>query len=574
MGVWGRARQVLLAALAAAAASACATQTPVPAADAAAADAAPAALDARPLPLWTWCPLRSAAHSGNAECAALPVPLAPGASGEIPLFVKHLKAKGTPRAQVWLLAGGPGGAGEDLEGLAETMGFLDPGLDLFLPDHRGTGRSARLACPTQERGDSPGGGVITSAEWPSCIRFLLATWGTSLGAFTATAAADDLGWLIERLRVPGRPVYLYGVSYGTYWVLRYLARYPGRVAGAVLDSVCPPGGCFVVDFDAHFSTAITDFLAVCAGDPRCASRLGADPAARASTIFASLDQGSCPAATALGLDRKRLRNILGLLLMSWDLRAYIPAVLLRVERCSAQDVQALAVLLDVFAPPGPGTPTQVLRSQVLQTHILLSELFAPVAPPAARVLQQIAESALASLDSAPPLAALHPSWPRYRVTLPHDPWPLTQVPILMLAGSLDPQTPPELAQQAADRLHAAHQQLVVLPWAPHATVMSSPTTDSDITCGLTLTLDFLQDPLAPLDLSCLQHLQPIPFDGDTALSLGLFGTASMWAPDPPDLQAARRERSRGAATWRELQRNVEAAHAALQYPVAARDDVR
>ena len=51
-------------------------------------------------------------------------------------------------------------------------------------------------------------------------------WGEGLAQFTISNATDDLAELIDRARVPGQEVVLYGLSYGTAEMWRYLARHP------------------------------------------------------------------------------------------------------------------------------------------------------------------------------------------------------------------------------------------------------------------------------------------------------------------------------------------------------------
>jgi hypothetical protein len=94
------------------------------------------------------CPLYSGKKQGLAECATFAVPLdwSHGDDGvHIDLFVKRIAAHAKARGSIWLLAGGPGGAGDDLEWLAETLAFLQPDLDVYLPDHRGTGPAREAA---------------------------------------------------------------------------------------------------------------------------------------------------------------------------------------------------------------------------------------------------------------------------------------------------------------------------------------------------------------------------------------------------------------------------------------------
>ena len=146
---------------------------------------------------------------GVADCRVWTLPLDAGRVGSpgIAIFVKRLPATAPRRGVLWLLAGGPGGAGDDLEWLADALSFLVPDLDIYLPDHRGTGRSGRLGCAAEGVG-TPGGRRILDSERAACGAELRATWGQDLAAFTPTAAAQDLQALIADTRQPGDKLYV------------------------------------------------------------------------------------------------------------------------------------------------------------------------------------------------------------------------------------------------------------------------------------------------------------------------------------------------------------------------------
>jgi len=508
----------------------------------------------KPAVLWENCATELAQNHPSAQCATFALPLDPALpdATQLPVHVQKIPARGVRRGQLWLLAGGPGGAGSDMAWFAEAMSFLDTGLDVMVPDHRGTGGSARLACPAEEAISSEGSRSITAGEWPSCLASLADVWGGDLRHFTTTAAAHDLRALLAATREPGDLVYVYGVSYGTYWAQRWLHLDPAGADGVILDSVCPAQGCTVAQYDAQFDTAAGDLLDLCAGDAECAQQLGDQPEKRARDILDRLDAGHCPALAPLGVDRKRVRNILGVLLTVWELRTYLPAILHRIDRCEPADIEALGVLASLFAPPAAGLAMEPSRRSLpLGNHILLSEMYADGPGPSPGALQAASEQAIASLDAVAPLAQLHGGWPRYRPDDLVGTFPQTQVPMLLLAGTLDPQTPLAFAQAAAARFRAPNQRLIILPGAAHGTVVASPVQSSDQDCGLQLTLGFLQAPTQAPDLSCIDDLKPVDFQGEMLVSMALFGTPDTWSPTWPDAAAAANAR---AASPRMMQR--------------------
>ena len=128
-------------------------------------------------------------------CAREQVPADPSGfsgapRGEMTLFVRKFPAAETARGQVWLIAGGPGESGASFYKLLPQLNAAFPGMDLIMPDHRGTGYSTRM-CPEEESAGSPGGMALAGAEWASCFRRLGEQPGYTR-QFSETNAAHDL----------------------------------------------------------------------------------------------------------------------------------------------------------------------------------------------------------------------------------------------------------------------------------------------------------------------------------------------------------------------------------------------
>lgn len=177
----------------------------------------------------------------GSQCASVDVPLRHAdPSGEhISLFLRRIPASpdNARRGEVWLLSGGPGESGASLYPLIQTYQRAFPGFDLVIPDHRGTGRSARI-CPVQESPESPAGTGLAETEWGPCIGAMYGNLQRT-SAFSITEAAHDLGILMSNADRGGQ-VLLYGVSYGTQLALRALQVNELHVDGLILDGLVPP----------------------------------------------------------------------------------------------------------------------------------------------------------------------------------------------------------------------------------------------------------------------------------------------------------------------------------------------
>lgn len=100
------------------------------------------------------------AASAMAECATTTAPaLWSDPNGDsINLFVKRHRAAHQPaKGQLWLLSGGPGDAGTYFEFLSHRIASSIPSLDIYMPHHRGTGKSSFADC------------VVTPQTVPACV---------------------------------------------------------------------------------------------------------------------------------------------------------------------------------------------------------------------------------------------------------------------------------------------------------------------------------------------------------------------------------------------------------------------
>lgn len=482
---------------------------------------------------WTVCPLSSGDTtfaSGVAECASLDVPVRRDSTTDgqtLPLFVKRYRPVSAPRGQLWLISGGPGSSGADFEAVVDLFLSLAPDLELYMPDHRGTGRSDRLSCPDEEDPGSQSGSAIVGSEWQSCSSSITEQWGPDLAGFSTTEAARDLGELIDRTRHPGDEIYLYGVSYGTYLVERYLQLYPDQATGVVLDSICAPGSCdLLLGYDQNFNATAQSLFQLCADDPSCSSQFDADPWSAAVTALSQLDTGSCP---SLGWDRTTARNVLGIMLIYARLRDYMPAVVKRLTRCSDNDVAALSHLVGVLSSLAGDDP---FFSQALSTNIALSELSVSPKPSADQVRANVADL-IASIDAGPTYADALDVWPLYEPDGYFGQYAATSVPMLMLNGDLDPQTPLRVAQPMGDHFQGLDQNFIVIPYSPHTTLTQSYVDEAGNTCGADLAGQFFSDPTATLNLTCLNEVEPPNFWGYPDLTPVVFQTESAWADEAP-----------------------------------------
>lgn len=477
---------------------------------------------------FTPCSLETGGRDGRAECADVEVPLdwAQPEGRKVTFFVKRLlgSAPGV-HEQLWLLQGGPGGAGDGLETLVNELS-KDPALDsfdIYVPDHRGTGRSAFLDCPEARK--------FPPFDYAGCAAEAEKAWGKEgFATFTTTTAAKDLGDTIERVRTPGQNVHVYGVSYGTYWAQRYLQLYPKQPAAVTLDSMCGPGLCNYLTIGYWFDRVGKKLMAECAADATCGAKLGPDPAAKVAEAIGAADKKTC--AGLKGVNGDMLRQVFTWFVARVELRALIPAVVHRALRCNAEDVTALTTFVSSVRSMTSGgfsyAPSEDLSSAVLGFHIAFSEM-TPSPMTTRAELSKMLEGAIFTKDD-PSLYDAYESWPKYARDENVGKYPQTQAAMLLLNGTLDPQTPQEFAQEVSTHYTARHQTFLLLPRAAHGTISQSPVskTKTDEACGMIVWKQFLASPAGPLDTTCKDRILPHDFSDTQPLAQTFFGVPSFW----------------------------------------------
>lgn len=472
---------------------------------------------------WSVCSLYEGEDDHLAECAEMEVPLRWG-SGDGRTFVVAAKrlqrTVGMFDGQMWFLEGGPGGSG--FYGYAQYMHWLRrtfPTWEAYVLDARGTGHSGFLECPADSTGrevsfESP----ISEVE--HCIDHLEGTYGDDLEIYGATQSSHDLAAFIEATRVEGVMVMIWGNSAGTYWAQRFLQVCPDCVDGVIVEALLPPD--FFGGFQDEGQDAVLKaILAMCRGDSFCSTRLP-DPEASLASLLASLEAGHC---SEHGWSADALRGLIGGMLYYRPFNAAIPAVIHRLTRCSAADAAALDSLTSGLGFPGPenGFSIAVFFNEYFSEmwdHPTYTDSTAYIA-----YLDAVYADALALGGEGYAMNEIFRLWPLYDDPL-DDAWAVTDTPMLMLQGHLDPATPYAMASSMADGFTGAHQHFLEFPTASHAVVFGTPLA-GDADCGVELVTGFMADPTASPDATCMGGVLPLDFEG-TGDAFRIMGTADFW----------------------------------------------
>ncbi|WP_300035369.1 alpha/beta hydrolase [uncultured Roseobacter sp.] len=472
-------------------------------------------------PLWQDCAWDPLARDRLAECARISVPLDRSVPSEdqIDLLVKRRLPAGNTTAQIWLVHGGPGAsATAGMPDLSAGVEELRPDIAYYAVDHRGVGGSERLGCAGQEAAGSPGGALIVPSEWPDCIRAVRNDQGSRLAHFSTKASALDLDALVRKFREPEVPVFVYGGSYGTHLVRRYLQLTQHPPAGAVLEGlVASDGG--MTGYDANLEAGALAFLDKCDGSISCSRYFDSPLQDQISRMFTELEAGHCG---FLNLSPDVARRLLAAMTFFADTRVLIPPLVHRIRRCSWRDIWFVSrLVLNFSAATRNGT-----FSAVLHNHVVLSEMYRP-GQSAAR-LQADFESAVLSTGAEAEYARLHPTWPKYDPPVPDT--ALTEAgkaPVLVLHGALDAPAPLDAARLAAQQLQIENGWLAVFPQGAHGVLGATPTAQGT-DCARQIMLAFIDRPdLAP-DMGCIDDVLPLDWTHVPQGAARLAGTSDLW----------------------------------------------
>jgi pimeloyl-ACP methyl ester carboxylesterase len=434
--------------------------------------------------------------------------------GTIDVAVARLHATGEAREDpILYFEGGPGGAS-----LVYADWWADHRLlgdrDIILFDQRGTGYSEpNLACdPEYEKSGE------TISAMSACYDRLDDV--TDLADFTTRAAAQDVVDLMEAMDL--RDVDFVGVSYGTRLAMVTADLAPERVRSVVLDSVYPPG---VEALELQAPNAMGAFEALfdaCAADDECDEAFP-DVGDSLHDAIRELDANPVEIETTDDLTGDSMTyevvgsDLVDALFTALYDRTLVGDIPRAIELAGSGDVdevqEAFDLLGSTFSAPAsprgddpdddePSTDSDGLYYSVTCSEEMpittLDDVLA-----AAEGIDDVLESGLTS--SAEYDISVCKVWDAGQDTAPPLEPVESDLPALLLAGSLDPITPPHWAREAAEGFPNGF--VYELGGVGHGVM------DSHL-CGMELVLDFLDAPTETPDDDCVDGAHAPPFSVD------------------------------------------------------------
>jgi len=437
-------------------------------------------------------PITAAAECGKFQVAENP---AEQDGRKIELNVARVPASGRSAEPdpVFLFAGGPGQAATEAWLLvAGALRKLNENRDIILIDQRGTGRSNPLKCPAMEIEDA------LSTDWDALeemTRICLYGVEGDPRFYTTTIGMQDYD--LVRAALGYEAINLWGASYGTRAAQVYLRLFPERVRSVVLDSVVPQELALGVDHAQKLDQAVFRVLNACSADTECGSAFP-DTADQLRQLVASLD--TQPVETRidhpttgepldLTFDRDALAASLRFLMYSSDSQALLP--LLINEAATSGDMGRLASQMIISTS---GLDEMIALGMEMSVMCAEDFPFFPLDDSKAGLLMGNTMIEASRIQCG--------VWPRGDVPPGfHDPV-VSDKPVLLLSGELDPVTPPEYAEQVAE--HLSNSMHLVAPGQGHSVSVRG--------CIGDLVAEFVdQAGFEGIDTSCIEQLQATPY---------------------------------------------------------------
>ncbi len=378
------------------------------------------------------------------------------ASGRlISLYFVRGKASG-PNPQpdpIFLLSGGPGGgATGNVSGLLNLWQERLKERDIVFVDQRGTGSSSPLDCFSYSGDDDPSAfrelverDFFDLDLYRSCLERLRSR--ADLTKYTTSIVADDIDEL--RAALGYDQINLSGGSYGTRLGLEYIRRHGPTVRSAVLLGVAPSFAFLAETVARDLEDSVEALIQACSDDDACPrdypnfeeqlaevlERVAREP------ISLELENPSSGELETFEIRYPQLVTALRYALYSVQISASLPA---RVQ--AATDGE--------FGPLVENVPQLLAQlanalAEGMWASVKCSEEVRFLDLDHARALSADTILGTLRLDAEVEICSI---WPKAEIPSDFHQPVTSDVPVLLIAGEVDPASPLRLAEQAAETL--------------------------------------------------------------------------------------------------------------------------
>ncbi len=311
--------------------------------------------------------------------------------------------------------------------------------------------------------------------------------GHDLTAYNTVENAADVNDL--RIALGYDQVNLYGTSYGTRIALTVMRHHPEGVRSVILDSVYPPNVNLFVEDATNVYRAFKEVFDSCAADAECNEKY---PDLETTFYQAVDDLNADPSEVSLNRGDILFNGdllVVGLYsrLYSADSIPHIPSL---IRTASERKLGGLTRSVEGWVD-WDGEGEGVFWSLYCNEEIAFATYDDSLAM-AAEIPPQISDVFAAYLEFT-----LCESWESGRADPVEDTAVVSDIPALIFTGQFDPVTPPRWGRLAAETL--SNPFFYEFTGLSHGIMRSND-------CGLTIGLQFLENPTTEPDSSCMSEL--------------------------------------------------------------------
>ena len=441
-----------------------------------------AAQTALPVPRVEWADLPAAVveKAPDLRTGYLVVPENRHAKGSrsirLPFIIEKSRNPAAPEDPVLFTAGGPGGSSLSGARRRANQPLLDD-RDLILFEQRGTHHAQpSLVAPGIDEALRSGWATqVDGRPVSSKVRKALASAaaafkaeGVDLAGYTTEQSAADIADLRRLLGIPA--LNLYGVSYSTKLMLTVLRDHPEGIRSAILDSVLTPESSWDEEAPANILEVLRRALAAgqrdeslrvaCEGlETRFLKLLSAADRRPVQIRIRNPRDGS-PLVVRLGA-----AGLMNCVYAGLEQAGSIRPMLLAMDAATRGDFQLLAPMLEEDLGSSQGAAWG-MRLAVWCNEELPFERSSRIRHPAG-----LPKELRGFVQTAVPMEALD-AWPQGHPDARENEPVSSPVPILIVSGEFDPDTPEKWARAALAHLPNAH--LMTLPGMSHAPLFTHP----------------------------------------------------------------------------------------------------
>jgi pimeloyl-ACP methyl ester carboxylesterase len=428
-----------------------------------------------------------------------------GKTIRLPIFILKSRSLNPIQDPVLYTAGGPGSSSVNTAKYGAYYSYLDD-RDFIVFEQRGT-RYAQpnLSCPELDSlkktntWTTLSEAKIESAQVEAAIRCQdrLITAGNELSFYNTKASAEDVEDLRKVLGI--KQFNIYAVSYSTKIAQVLLRDYPTSIRSAVLDSPLPLSANYDETSLSFFNEKINLLFEACASDSACSATY---PDLKRK--FLSFLESANRNAVVVQLKSPIDSCLITVLLKGYQIASFInlgetynlkglPKLLYKL--CSGDYHVLKPFIYNLFSNDN--------RSMGMRLSVWCSEEY-PFENLSTTSKTNIPSQYAGMKSSAVPLAICK-VWKIERAKETENKSFKTRVPVLLINGEFDPDTPASWGQNLQKTFSNSYH--FIFKGMSH-----TPTQNWDNGCGMQVAQSFFNDPLTRPELKCFTELKRIEFD--------------------------------------------------------------